>query len=429
MSPHPCQHDFENCSEKDTVRALLPFCRVSKVVCAAVQSLMIRQLVVSSQNAPLALGLLQKYRSGPRGCKFLSISVLPGTDQDDSFSHRSDIVDLVPDIACLHLFDAEATLLSDPESSGLIKRLVHDNSHLKHLSVSHGHWTAVIMKMINTFDLEQLWTLDLDVATGFQPPPFSKQKHGILRRKVQTSAVRTIRIRNFPHNDPFVQALIHWPKALVEFSLTTMWNSASKKTFGQFSAIVTALKIHAASLKTVNFTHISQVDEHLIFDATQFPHLETIRWSRWQMHKTLQFVPTDANLLGPSVHTLIWDFDEVNKYRIPQYESPTELTWNCFGDPEADWLENLANTATALQRALKEIQIIFTPTSRDVVEDITIDEEEEIGVYYPWDWMDAARSNISNTIALTYNPPNWTREGKLVSEDEDSLSSSNDLED
>jgi hypothetical protein len=43
--------------------------------------------------------------------------------------------------------------------------------------------------------------------------------------------------------------------------------------------------------------------------------METLVWSRWQMAKDLEFAP-DAKLLGPALHTSVWDFDDWNEYNV-----------------------------------------------------------------------------------------------------------------
>jgi hypothetical protein len=87
------------------------------------------------------------------------------------------------------------------------------------------------------------------------------------------------------------------------------------------SRILPSLAPHAASLKktsvySTNRCIFNNPNDHLMLDVTNLPKLETLVWSRRQMAKDLEFAPDDAKLLGPALHTFVWDFDVWNKNNI-----------------------------------------------------------------------------------------------------------------
>jgi hypothetical protein len=106
-----------------------------------------------------------------------------------------------------------------------------------------------------------------------------------------------------------------WPRALEHVFVSSMLGSI------HVSRIFSSLELHAASLKKISIYSTNRclfngLDDDLIFDATQFPRLETLVWSRWQMANDLEFAPDDAKLLGPALPTSVWDFDDWNKNNI-----------------------------------------------------------------------------------------------------------------
>jgi hypothetical protein len=87
------------------------------------------------------------------------------------------------------------------------------------------------------------------------------------------------------------------------------------------SRIFPSLELHAASLKKIpiyptNRCILDGTDAYLMFYAMQFPKLEMLVWSRWQMAKDLEFTPDDAKFLGPALHTSVWDFDDWDEYNV-----------------------------------------------------------------------------------------------------------------
>lgn len=157
------------------------------------------------------------------------------------------------------------------------------------------------------------------------------------------------------------------------------------------------LLMHKDTLKSVDISYLSPRGRGRLFVASDFPQLEVLRLSRWQMKKDLEFSieEADALLLAPNLKTFAWDFGV--------YDQHTE-SWTDFGTNEEEWLRGLAKAATARKAALKEIEITYNPEP--------FDAREEDG--YPWDRMDRIRNEIRPYgITLAYSEPSLSKEDWL----------------
>lgn len=114
------------------------------------------------------------------------------------------------------------------------------------------------------------------------------------------------------------------------------------------------------------------------------------------MPEPMQYYGRDANLLGPSLSTFVWDFEA--------YELRSER-WRDFQAADRDWLRELTHTAVIRSASLQCVQIKFSPSFSGY--------RELVG--YPWDLMDEVRDEIMrpNGIDLIYNEPPLTRERYL----------------
>jgi hypothetical protein len=95
-----------------------------------------------------------------------------------------------------------------------------------------------------------------------------------------------------------------WPRALEHVFISSTLAST------HVSRTLPSLALHAASLKKVSVYSadrcmFNESNNHLVLDSTQFPKLETLEWSRWQMAKDLIFPPDDAKLLEPALRTFV----------------------------------------------------------------------------------------------------------------------------
>ena len=156
------------------------------------------------------------------------------------------------------------------------------------------------------------------------------------------------------------------------------------------------LLIHKETLKDIRIGSLSRRGSNRLFNATLFPNLEFLQLSRWQMLLPVQFNADDANVLGPSLKTFCWDFNV--------YDQHSEC-WTDFGEPEASWISQLAETAIARKTALKTIKIQFSPGYWETTEDMG----------YPWDRMHNVRDQVlrPNGMDLVYNRPEISKEGWL----------------
>jgi hypothetical protein len=154
------------------------------------------------------------------------------------------------------------------------------------------------------------------------------------------------------------------------------------------------LLIHKDSLTYIKIGYLSGGGSNRLFNATLFPNLEFLGVSRWQMHSPVQFSPMDSNLLGPSLKTFAWDFSI--------YDQHSE-SWCGFGEPEANWVRELAEFAVSHKAALTKIEIQFTP-------DGLWGTTEDMG--YPWDRMDGVRDQTMkpNGLDLVYNEPSVSKD-------------------
>jgi hypothetical protein len=284
----------------------------------------------------------------------------------------------------------------------MMVHLILENDRLQHLTLTDGMWESVFPQLVNSPRyVKSLHTLDIDfyhdpVQVGiFTDHP---DGHPLDPNHRRTAPVRSLSLRNIRDAiTDFPAVLLSWPRALEEVYVSSMLGSH------HISDIFSSLELHVASLKkmsvySTNRCIFNDPDDHLVLDATKYLKLETLVWSRWQMAKDLEFAPDDAKLLGPALHTLVWDFDEWNSNkRMP-------LTCFHFAKPEADWLAALASAAIASNSSLRRIDIRFTPRR---VTGRLIDGDYD----YPWHLMDHLRDGVMHGhIELTYNKPSFTFE-------------------
>jgi hypothetical protein len=196
----------------------------------------------------------------------------------------------------------------------------------------------------------------------------------------------------FSEQPAAIYLLLQWPNVLTRFELDSIYNDSHPL---EYSILETWLLIHQNSLKHIAIGHLSRGGTQRRFNAAIFPNLEYLRLSRWQIQSPLQFTPEDANVLGPSLKTFVWDFSTRGGY----HES-----WRDFGKAEAAWIWELAACAVSRKTALTKIEIQYEPC------ECPHDATEEMG--YPWDRMDTTRDQIlkPNGLQLSYNKPPISKE-------------------
>lgn len=155
------------------------------------------------------------------------------------------------------------------------------------------------------------------------------------------------------------------------------------------------LLIHRHTLTHIDIGYLRGPSR--LFNATLFPSLEFLRLSRWQMRSPVQFSTEDANVLGPRLKTFSWNFNIHDQH---------SEDWSAFGEPEANWVRDLAKCAAERKAVLAMVEIQFDPNS-------FWGTKEEMG--YPWDRMDKVRDQTlkPNGMYLVYSEPPIDRDAWL----------------
>lgn len=397
-SPDPCHHYSSKWTAHCSLQDVLSLCLVSKRCCAVARPLLVKHLTLTDRNG---LRVMDLFRAAPYlqgACKRLDIAVKAGPLSYNWHSFAHPVARAVSGhVRCLQLRHASPTAVREPQSWQLIQQLTNSAPNLEHLRLYEGAWVVVAVRMINRLKLAHLQTLDLDFDDAYERH-FDPHQHGLSVRKRRTAALRSITVRNLLHHVRFVTEILAWPNALEEFSLTTHKRHG---LFDGFPALVSALASHAASLSSVSICHIGNMHEHYIFNATAFPRLKTLEFSRWQMRSPLQFTLGDAALLGPAVTKIIWNFEGL------ETRGDGELAWKHFGEQEEEWLLRLVEVATAKQAALREVHILYTPI-------LSASSATAILEDYPWDRMNRVRDKMGTSMSLSYNTPNFSRDGRML---------------
>ncbi|KAF2848278.1 hypothetical protein T440DRAFT_481107 [Plenodomus tracheiphilus IPT5] len=159
---------------------------------------------------------------------------------------------------------------------------------------------------------------------------------------------------------------------------------------------------HKHTLKHLSIGYLSIRGSPNIFNATLFPALESLSLSRWQTHSGIppSFLPHDADILGPKLHTFTWDFDGFFQLYDPSQSSG----WFNFGDQETEWVCALVRCVAQSGAALKRIRIRFTLEEwRGVMRE---------GMAYPWEKLEELRDGVckENGVEFVFDEPLISRE-------------------
>ena len=148
---------------------------------------------------------------------------------------------------------------------------------------------------------------------------------------------------------------------------------------------------HKHSLKSLYIGYPSGADQSCLFRACDFPVLENLYLSRWQVSEDLAFPSTDAEaIIGPSLKEFTWRFTKMHC-----------AVWADFGTKEENWLREFAKTAVAMRTALIRINVRF----------FTDYWEAGRADNYPWDRMDAIRDEVKKGgLTIEYSAPPISRE-------------------
>ena len=155
---------------------------------------------------------------------------------------------------------------------------------------------------------------------------------------------------------------------------------------------------HKATLRIIRIGYLASSGRGHLFNASDFPNLECLGLSRWQMAKDLELSAADAtSLLAPKLATFEWSFSIYDQHS----ESLAD-----FGSREEGWVHGLAREAIARGAALRKIKITFNP-----------DEGYGTGEHgmSPWDRMDDINKEIApRGVTLDYGrrpltPEEWSQ--------------------
>ncbi|RAL01101.1 uncharacterized protein BO80DRAFT_425079 [Aspergillus ibericus CBS 121593] len=203
----------------------------------------------------------------------------------------------------------------------------------------------------------------------------------------QESSVTEISLYGCRETPEDMAQLLQWPKALSSFHMGC-FNVDLDGVKYSYSMFETWLRKHQTTLRSLTMCGLpgDNVDERA-FNASAFPHLESLRLSRWNMGTKLWLSDTDADeLLGPSLKTFTWDFRKL---------ADQKGSWMDFGEEEENWIRAFARAAVERKAALKSIRIAFSSFDRG---------QGTIG--YPWGRMARVRDEFEpDGLIVTWDTP------------------------
>ena len=197
-----------------------------------------------------------------------------------------------------------------------------------------------------------------------------------------------------------IAPLLSWPKALSDVTIACI------NHFGallDYSMLHSWLIPHAATLKTLCLGAFSPLRQDQLFRAADFPSLEALTLSRWQMEEDLCHPAQDAEvLLGPKLEYFGWDFTVMEECWSECYTN----MGNHFSSREEEWLRQVLRQAIAKQTPLKRVVITFNVS----------ESTGECCREYPWDRMEKLNSEFTpHGIMVEYSEPPITRDEWLKS--------------
>lgn len=202
-------------------------------------------------------------------------------------------------------------------------------------------------------------------------------------------------LEDFSDSAEVLRVLLSWPEALSTFRL--LW-SFSDGLFMDLPMVKDMLVQHRNSLVSLEIGHLPRGGKAELCDFSEFSALEKLSLSRWHFGESSEKLPDSQQIFEnclspPRLRKFTWTFMMMDQV-WPQ--------WYHFGQEEASWVRNLAQTAIAKKSLLRKIQIFYYPLSLD---------NPELRYNYPWDRMDALNEEFQpHGIDITYTKPPTTRE-------------------
>lgn len=203
--------------------------------------------------------------------------------------------------------------------------------------------------------------------------------------------------------------LISWPKTLTEFEYSRPIHDAD---YVDLPMVQSWLQVHKYTLRCIKIGRISARFEEAmgrLFDVKEFPNLEELHLSRWDLSRTLDSAIQDADLLlGPKLRKFELGYTVMREWGSPRASD--------FGEREENWVRCLAQVAIARGHCLQEIYVDFyTPEFGDLSD------------AYPWDGLDRLRTEFQSPglrvehSGYTYTRDEWLENKKRRRERADLL--------
>jgi len=164
-------------------------------------------------------------------------------------------------------------------------------------------------------------------------------------QKHRTASFSTLSLSDYEESPQATAQLLQWSNQLSHFHFGSFYNNRFYMDLPMFHSM---LLMHKDTLKTIDIGYLSSSGRGRLFNASDFPRLEVLRLSRWEMEENLEFSSTEADLLlAPNLKTFGWDFSI--------YDQHSE-SWTDFGKREERWVRELARAAIERKAALKKIE-------------------------------------------------------------------------
>src|SRR5882757_5295785 len=125
-------------------------------------------------------------------------------------------------------------------------------------------------------------------------------------QKHRTASFSTLSLSDYEESPQATAQLLQWSNQLSHFHFGSFYNNRFYMDLPMFHSM---LLMHKDTLKTIDIGYLSSSGRGRLFNASDFPRLEVLRLSRWEMEENLEFSSTEADLLlAPNLKTFGWDF-------------------------------------------------------------------------------------------------------------------------